>query len=67
MFIESNPFGFKGVGFMGANFYSADNPKVGAVFTYYLKDKSKVKDIRRDDEKEKLKNRKILNIQLMRG
>ncbi len=37
MFIESNPFGFRGVGFMGASFYSAENPKVGAVFTYYLK------------------------------
>ncbi|MEN8193492.1 MAG: glycosyl hydrolase, partial [Bacteroidota bacterium] len=30
MFIEANTFGFKGEGFMGANFYSAPNPEVGA-------------------------------------
>lgn len=56
MFIESTPFGFKGIGFMGANFYSAPNPKVGAVFTYYIKDGYKsLKDQRRDLEKEKQK------------
>ncbi len=38
MFIESSPFGFPGVAFQGANFYTAPNPKVGAVFTYYLND-----------------------------
>ncbi len=32
MFIESNPFGFRGVAFQGASFYSAPNPEVGAVF-----------------------------------
>ncbi len=59
MYIESNPFGFRGVGFMGADFYTAENPKVGAVFTYYIKDKFKsLKDIRREDEKEKIKNKK---------
>lgn len=53
MFIESNPFGFKGVGFMGASFYYAPNPKVGAVFTYYLKDEMKsLRDLRREKEKE---------------
>ncbi len=52
MFIPSNPFGFKGVGFMGAGFYSAPNPDAGAVFTYYLKEGFKtVKDIRIDEEK----------------
>ncbi len=56
MFIEASPFGFPGVGFMGASFYSAPNPKVGAVFTYYLKDDIKsLKEIRRDEEKEKQK------------
>ncbi|HEX9252384.1 MAG TPA: glycosyl hydrolase [Ignavibacteriaceae bacterium] len=52
MFIPSNPLGFKGVAFMGASFYSAPNPEVGAVFTYYLKDEFKtLKDLRRDEEK----------------
>jgi photosystem II stability/assembly factor-like uncharacterized protein len=36
MFIESHPFGFKGVAFQGASFYSAPNPEIGAVITYYL-------------------------------
>ncbi len=56
MFIESTPFGFGGIGFMGAGFFSAPNPKVGAVFTYYIKDKLKtLKEKRRDAEKEKQK------------
>ena len=52
MFIPSNPFGFKGIGFMGASFYSAPNPPAGAVFTYYIKDEYKtLKELRRDEEK----------------
>jgi photosystem II stability/assembly factor-like uncharacterized protein len=57
MFIQSNPFGFRGVAFQGANFYSASNPEVGAVFTYYLKNDLKtLKEKRRDEEKKKQKN-----------
>ncbi len=56
MFIQSNPFGFRGVAFMGASFYSAPNPELGAVFTYYLKDEFKsLKDKRREEEKAKQK------------
>jgi photosystem II stability/assembly factor-like uncharacterized protein len=56
MFIESTPFGFSGVSFQGASFFSAPNPKVGAVFTYYLKDDIKsLKEKRRDEEKDKQK------------
>lgn len=56
MFIPSNPFGFRGVAFQGASFYSAPNPEVGAVFTYYLKNEFKtLKEKRRDEEKEKQK------------
>ncbi len=56
MFIPANPFGFRGVGFQGASFYSAPNPDVGAVFTYYLKDEIKsLKEKRRDSEKETVK------------
>jgi photosystem II stability/assembly factor-like uncharacterized protein len=55
MFIPANPFGFKGVGFMGAGFYSAPNPEVGAMFTYFLKDEFKsLKEKRREAEKETL-------------
>ncbi|MGD8307451.1 MAG: glycosyl hydrolase [Ignavibacteria bacterium] len=56
MFIPANPFGFRGVGFQGASFYSAPNPDVGAVFTYYLKDEIKsLKEKRRESEKETVK------------
>lgn len=53
MFIEASPFGYNGVGFQGADFYSAPNPDIGAVFTYYIRDdfRSK-KDKRREVEKE---------------
>ncbi len=56
MFIEASPFGFRGKGFQGANFYMAPNPEVGATFTYYIKDEVKtLKQKRRDAEKEKQK------------
>ena len=52
MFILANPFGFRGIAFMGSSFFSAPNPEVGAVFTYYLKDEFKsLKEKRRDREK----------------
>ncbi len=38
MFVPSSPYGWRGKGFQGESFYSADNPPFGAVFTYYLKD-----------------------------
>jgi hypothetical protein len=53
MYIEATPLGLRGKGFMGESFYSADNPPVGAVFTYYLKDEIKtLKKQRQDKEKE---------------
>lgn len=58
MFIPSTPLGFRGISFQGASFYSAPNPEVGAVFTYYIKDEYKsLKQIRRDEEKEKQKKK----------
>jgi hypothetical protein len=38
VFIESKPLGHKGKSFQGESFYTADNPAMGAVFTYYVKD-----------------------------
>ena len=56
MFIESLPLGVRGKGFLGESFFTTPNPKVGAVFTYYLKDDIKtIKDKRRELEKEKIK------------
>ena len=56
MYVEANPFGFKGKGFMGAGFFTAPNPEFGATFTYFLKDELKTgKQKRRDVEKEKQK------------
>ncbi len=53
MFVQSNPLGYRGVGAQGVNMYSAPNPEVGAVFTYYLKDGFKsLKEKRREKEKE---------------
>lgn len=52
MYIESDPFGFSGVGFQGASFYAAPNPEVGAMFTYYIKEEEKsLKEQRREEEK----------------
>lgn len=38
MFMEALPLGLRSKSFQGDSFYTADNPPVGAVFTYYLKD-----------------------------
>ncbi len=54
MFIESNPMGFSGVGFQGANFYAAKNPAVGTTITYFFKDELKsLKHKRKEAEKAK--------------
>lgn len=56
MYIESLPLGVRGKGFLGEGFFTTPNPKVGAVFTYYLKDDIKtIKEKRREAEKEKIK------------
>ncbi|HQW22288.1 MAG TPA: glycosyl hydrolase [Bacteroidia bacterium] len=57
MFIESTTAaGGPQKGFQGESYYSAPNPKVGAVFTYYLKDNLKtMKEKRQEMEKERIK------------
>lgn len=35
-YVQATPLGGSGKGFHGANFYTANNPQYGAVFTYYL-------------------------------
>ncbi|MDR3665751.1 MAG: glycosyl hydrolase [Ignavibacteriaceae bacterium] len=62
MYIPAAPFGFNGIAFMGARFFTAPNPEVGAVFSYYIKDEYKsLKEKRRDIEKEKQKKSEDIN------
>ena len=56
MFVEGRPWGSPLKGFQGESFFSMPNPKVGAVFTFYLKDEIKtIKDKRKEREKELIK------------
>jgi hypothetical protein len=47
MYVPATPLGLKGKSFQGEDYYSADNPPFGAVFTYYLKDDIKTKQAAR--------------------
>jgi photosystem II stability/assembly factor-like uncharacterized protein len=52
LFVPNAQFGGAGKAFLGASFYTAENPAFGAMFTYYLKDALKTrKQIRKDAEK----------------
>ncbi len=56
LFNEAGAWGSTLKGFQGENFFTTPNPKVGAVFTYYLKDDLKtLKDKRKELEKERIK------------
>jgi photosystem II stability/assembly factor-like uncharacterized protein len=56
MYIQSRPLGMRGKGFLGEQYFAADNPPFGATFTYYLKDAYKTKKkTRQDAEKEIIK------------
>jgi len=61
MFMESMPLARPDKGCFGDSFFTSPNPKVGAVFTYYLKDSLKtIKERRRDIEAEKIKKGEAL-------
>lgn len=61
MFIERSPLGLRSKGHMGSSYYSAENPPVGAVFTYYLKDELKTLKARRKElEKQKLEKKQVI-------
>ena len=56
MFIESSPLGNTGKSFQGESYFTAPNPEVGAVITYYIKEEFKtLAQKRREAEKEKQK------------
>jgi photosystem II stability/assembly factor-like uncharacterized protein len=58
MYIQSEPLGGGGKASQGDNFFTAENPPYGAVFTYYLKDGLKtMKEKRKDAEKDADKNK----------
>ncbi len=53
MYIEAQPIGGRGKGFLGDQLYLAENPPYGVTFTYFLKDKLKtMKEKRQAAEKE---------------
>ena len=52
-YVPNAQFGGGGKAFLGASYYTADNPAFGATFTYHLKDGTKTaKQKRKDAEKE---------------
>ena len=56
LYNETRYWGSPLKGFQGENFFSTPNPKVGSVFTYYLKEDLKtMKEKRKEMEKEKIK------------
>lgn len=59
LYIAKNPVGGRGKSNQGEGYYAAPNPKVGATFTYYIKDKLKTKkEIRQKKESKLLKEGK---------
>jgi len=56
VFVQSQPLGHKGKSFQGESFFTAENPAMGAVINYYLKNEYKtLKEKRKEAEKEKIK------------
>jgi len=59
LYLENSPLGIRGKGFMGESYYQAENPKVGAVFTYFSFEEFKSKkDQRLEAEKKAAKEGK---------
>jgi photosystem II stability/assembly factor-like uncharacterized protein len=56
MYIPTRQYGLRGKAFLGASFFTVDNPPFGATFNYYLKDALKTRKQRRQEaEKEAVK------------
>ena len=57
VFMQSTPLGHKGKSFQGESFYVAENPPVGAVITYYVRDDYKtIKELRKEREEKQTDN-----------
>ena len=55
MYIENMPLGIRGKAFQGDAYYTAENPPVAAVFTYYLKESLKTAKQKRMEMEKKLR------------
>ena len=55
MFVDARPLGLRGKGSQGENLYVAENPPIGAVFTYYLGDTLETAKQRRQRLEKKLR------------
>jgi len=61
MYVPTTPVGRSGKGFQGSSWYTAENPKFGATFTWYLKDDIKdLKKLRKEEEKKVQKEGKFV-------
>lgn len=57
IYIPSTPLGHKGKSFQGESFFQTENPPIGAIITYYIKDDYKtLKEKRKEYEAERIKN-----------
>ncbi len=54
MFMEARPLGLRGKSFQGHSYYTAENPPVGAVLTYYLKEELKTRKKKRREEEKRI-------------
>ncbi|MDX1911812.1 MAG: glycosyl hydrolase [Saprospiraceae bacterium] len=61
MFVPNMPLGLRDKGHLGSSYYAAQNPPVGAVFTYWLKDDIKtLKAKRQEAEKAKFEKKETV-------
>jgi len=59
VYVPTSPLGLTGAGSQGANYFMADNPTFGTVFSIYMKDSYKtLKSIRQEKEKALEKDKK---------
>ncbi|HYC84413.1 MAG TPA: glycosyl hydrolase, partial [Chryseosolibacter sp.] len=58
IFVERYPLGLRDKGHLGSNYYSAPNPPVGTVFTYYVKDEIKKLKAKRQEREKALLEKK---------
>lgn len=55
VYMQSTPLGHKGKSFQGESFFTAENPPVGAVISYYIKDDYKtIKSLRKAREEKQV-------------
>jgi photosystem II stability/assembly factor-like uncharacterized protein/exonuclease VII small subunit len=59
MYVEASPLGLRGKGSQGENHFTAPNPPVGAVFTYYLNEEMKTLSEERKANEAKLIDKKL--------